>query len=100
MTPDDARSVAGADDGGAMAGLVVAKWLRLAATPSFSIMALLTVALDSSQPNALCLTAGSLQFGGMAPMYLLMAIFHSMPWLNLVSRRPTLLSITDQGAAA
>jgi hypothetical protein len=47
----------------------------------------LTVALDSGQPNALCLTAGSLQPGGMAPMYLLMAIFHSMPWLNLISRR-------------
>ena len=84
--PDD-RSGARGDDGGAMAGLVMAKWLRLAATPSFAIMALLTVALDSGQPNALCLTAGSFQPGGMAPMYLLMAIFHSMPWLNLISRR-------------
>ena len=86
MMPDDGSGARG-DDGGAMAGLVMAKWLRLAATPSFAIMALLTVALDSGQPNALCLTAGSLQSGGMAPMYLLMAIFHSMPWLNLISRR-------------
>jgi hypothetical protein len=86
MMPDDGSGARG-DDRGAMAGLVMAKWLRLAATPSFAIMALLTVALDSGQPNALCLTAGSLQPGGMAPMYLLMAIFHSMPWLNLISRR-------------
>ena len=86
MMPDDGSGARG-DDGGAMAGLVMAKWLRLAATPSFAIMALLTVALDSGQPNALCLTAGSLQPGGMAPMYLLMAIFHSAPWLNLISQR-------------
>jgi len=86
MMPDDGSGARG-DDGGAMAGLVMAKWLRLAATPSFAIMALLTVALDSGQPNALCLTAGSFQPGGMAPMYLLMAVFHSAPWLHLILQR-------------
>jgi hypothetical protein len=87
MTSDDASNVTRADDGGAMAGLVMVKWLRLAAAPSFAIMALLTVALDSGQPNALCIATGHLGVGGMAPMYLLMAVFHSAPWLSLILRR-------------
>jgi hypothetical protein len=82
MTPANARS--------ARAGLVTGRWLRLAAAPSFAIMALLTVALDSSLPNALCLAAGHSRLGGMAPMYLLMAVFHLPPWLNLISRRRNL----------
>jgi hypothetical protein len=87
MTLADARSVTRAYDEDATAGLVSGRWLRLAAAPSFAIMALLTVALDSSQPNALCLAASHFGLGGMTPMYLLMTIFHSAPWLNLISRR-------------
>jgi hypothetical protein len=90
MTPANARSLTGVHDDGARAGLVTGRWLRLAAAPSFAIMALLTVALDSSLPNALCLAAGHSRLGGMAPMYLLMAVFHLPPWLNLISRRRNL----------
>ena len=88
MMPDDG-SGARYDGKTTVATLVMVKWLRLAAAPSFAIMALLTVALDSSLPNALCLAASHFGLGGMAPMYLLMTIFHSAPWLNLISRRRT-----------
>jgi hypothetical protein len=27
--------------------------------------------------------------GGMAPMYLLMSVFHATPWLRLIAGRPT-----------
>ena len=87
MTGANAGGVTRCDDEGVVAALVIAKWLRLAAAPTFTIMALLTVAFDSGPPNAVCLAAGSLRFGGMATMYLLMGVFHSLPWLNLISRR-------------
>jgi hypothetical protein len=78
----------------------MANWLRLAAAPTFTIMALLTVVLDGGVPNAFCSATDSLWLNGMAPMYLLMGVFHSAPWLNLISRRATLAGSPDQGAAA
>ena len=30
----------------------------------------------------------STPFGGMAPMYALMALFHAAPWVRLVGRQP------------
>jgi hypothetical protein len=87
MTSTSVRGFARRDDEGIAAASVVAKWLRLAAAPTFAGMALLTVVLDSGLPNALCSAAGSLWLGGMAPMYVLMAAFHLAPWLNLISRR-------------
>jgi hypothetical protein len=87
MSGGHATSVARSEDEGLMAGLVAGRWLRLAAAPTFAIMALLAVVFDSGAPNALCSAAGHFGLSGMAPMYVLMAVFHSAPWLNLILRR-------------
>jgi hypothetical protein len=62
-------------------------WLGLAATPSFALMALLTGVAHGGEMDVLCSAAqGPWSIGGMAPMYLLMSIFHAAPWLKLVTR--------------
>jgi hypothetical protein len=63
------------------------KWLHLAAAPAFALMALVTATSESSAPMALCSGGTSFGLGGMVPMYVLMAVFHSKPWLNLFSLR-------------
>jgi hypothetical protein len=65
-----------------------ADWLCLAATPTFAIMALLTVVHDGGQMAVMC--AGmpdASPLDGMVPMYLLMSAFHAAPWLKLISGR-------------
>jgi len=59
----------------------------LAATPTFAVMALLAVVFGDG-PDMLCSalpTASPLN--GMVWMYLLMSIFHTVPWLKLVACR-------------
>jgi hypothetical protein len=70
-----------------MAAPVAPGWLGLAAAPTFALMALWT-AMASGQPDILCTSmhdASSLN--GMAPMYALMCLFHSAPWLKFISSR-------------
>ena len=63
-------------------------WLRLAAAPTFAIMALLTGVLGGGPPDMLCSAAQDASpLSGMVPMYLLMSAFHSSPWLKLISSR-------------
>jgi hypothetical protein len=65
-----------------------AGWLRLAAAPTFAVMALLAGVLDGGPADMLCsATHDAWPLGGMVPMYVLMAVFHSAPWLRLISRR-------------
>lgn len=62
-------------------------WISLAAAPTFAVMALLTSMLGGEAPKMLCSAAHASPLSGMIPMYLLMSVFHSAPWLNLMSRR-------------
>ena len=63
-----------------------ARWLCLAASPTFALMALMTAM--SGAPDMGCSTgAGASLLGGMVPMYLLMSAFHLAPWLGLAAKR-------------
>jgi hypothetical protein len=75
------------DGEGATAALGLAEWLHLAATPTFAIMALLT-ALGGSPMGRLCSSERVAPLSGMVTMYILMTVFHSRPWLNLISGKP------------
>jgi hypothetical protein len=83
-------SVNAAADGGregreAAAASRLARWLGLAATPTFAIMAALTAVLGGGSADMLCSAGHGLSLGGMVPMYLLMSAFHSAAWLRLIS---------------
>jgi len=70
------------------AALGAAAWLRLAAAPTFAMMALLSLAYADGHLAMVCTQSEQIPFlGGMVPMYLLMSVFHSAPWLSLASKR-------------
>ena len=75
-------------ESGHTGALRAADWLRLAAAPTFAIMALLTAVLGGGQPDMLCSTAEHTSpLTGMTAMYGLMCAFHLPPWLKLISGR-------------
>lgn len=85
-------SVNAAADGGrngreAVAASRLARWLGLAAMPTFATMAVLTAVLGGGPADMLCSAGHGLALGGMVPMYLLMSAFHAAAWLRLISRR-------------
>jgi hypothetical protein len=62
--------------------------LRLAAAPAFAFMAMYTRIHGGDMPDVLCsATRTASPLAGMVPMYVLMSIFHSAPWLNLIRGR-------------
>lgn len=63
-----------------------ARWLPLAAAPTFAVMAFLTGVNDGGADVLLC-SHNMSPFGGMAAMYGLMSAFHLTPWLKLFSGR-------------
>jgi hypothetical protein len=61
----------------------VAERLGFAAAPTFALMALLS-AMGGGPAQMVCSPAHPSPLSGMVPMYLLMSIFHSAPWLKLI----------------
>jgi hypothetical protein len=73
----------------------IAAWLGIAAAPTFAAMAIITSLPGGDGMVTICGVESSF-LGGMAPMYLLMSVFHLTPWLKLIGdrfsrkrRRPT-----------
>jgi hypothetical protein len=83
----NSTGAASGDAEGAAAALGIAKWLSLAATPTFAIMALMTGVLGGGAMDVLCPAGPGSALTGMVPMYMLMSAFHLAPWLKLISRR-------------
>ncbi|MGY4478694.1 hypothetical protein [Bradyrhizobium sp. USDA 3364] len=62
-------------------GAVAARWLTLAAAPTFALMALVAA---TAPADMICgEMQGSFSLQGMVPMYALMSAFHLAPWLRL-----------------
>jgi hypothetical protein len=79
------HQTAAAGGNGKPAALGAAGWLSLAAAPTFAAMALLTGVLGDNA-DMMCMAAhGQSPMNGMVSMYLLMSLFHSAPWLRLLS---------------
>jgi hypothetical protein len=60
------------------------KWLRLAASPTFAIMAALT-GRAASPIDSLCSSLHGAPLTGMLSMYLLMSALHLPPWMDLIN---------------
>ena len=68
------------------AGPGLSDWLGLAAAPTFAMMALLAAVSGGGRMAMMCGRDPSI-LNGMVPMYLLMSVFHSPPWLKRLARR-------------
>ncbi|MGX4769943.1 hypothetical protein ACWAUC_09020 [Bradyrhizobium guangdongense] len=78
---------AGVGRDGREAASHLARWLGLAATPTFAVMAVLTAVFSGGSADMLCNAGHGLSMDGMVPMYLLMSAFHSAAWLRLIPGR-------------
>jgi hypothetical protein len=64
----------------------MAAWLAIAAAPTFATMAIMTTLSTGEGTGAICGSDPS-SLAGMTPMYLLMCLFHTSPWLELMGHR-------------
>ena len=64
----------------------LANVLRLAATPTFAVLALLTGFTSGDVAATICSGIHDGILAGMGMMYLLMAVFHAPPWLTIGRR--------------
>ncbi|WP_025034502.1 hypothetical protein [Bradyrhizobium sp. DOA9] len=80
-------AVPGASPDAGTAARHLARWLALAATPTFAIMAVLTAMIGGGPADMLCGAGQGALLGGMVPMYLLMSAFHAAAWLRLIAER-------------
>jgi hypothetical protein len=94
-----ARAARRDDECAATAAVGLAKFLCLAATPTFAIMGLLT-GLFGSPMDGLCSPEHGALLSGMVPMYLFMSAFHAPPWLKLIFGRRDVSPGFDQAATA
>ena len=79
------RAIETTYEGRIVSGRRAAGWLSLAAAPTFAIMAVLTGL--SGAHDMVCSTVHvASPLNGMVPMYVLMTVFHCVPWLRLMSR--------------
>lgn len=66
----------------------MARWLHLAAAPTFAAMAAMTFLLGGDAQPMTCLGGDRASpISGMGLMYLLMSVFHAAPWLKFVASR-------------
>lgn len=78
------------------AALGTPRIVTLAAAPIFAAMAVLT-GMSGGHADILCSAMhGASPLSGMVPMYVLMSLFHSGPWLKLISRRRGVLRLSSQ----
>jgi hypothetical protein len=73
-----------------------ASWLMLAASPTFAVMALLTY-VSGGDADMMCSAAHSVSPpSGMVPMYVLMSVFHLLPWLKLITRHRSIARASSE----
>ncbi|NWO56008.1 hypothetical protein [Chromohalobacter israelensis] len=65
----------------------VGSWLGYAAAPTFALMAWIS-AVGAPGMAACSAAPAFVPLNDMALMYLLMSLFHLLPWLKLLSARP------------
>jgi len=81
--PVEAQKMIEHSRGSALLG--ASNWLHLAAAPTFAIMALLTAVAGGPKDMFCSMAHDASPLTGMVAMYVLMSIFHSLPWLKLIS---------------